>query len=75
MRTIIICILLTVIYSLDCHAQQDSAYHVSKVLIDAGHGGKDPGAIGKVSKEKDLTLKIALKLGHYIDSLIPGAIS
>lgn len=60
------------IYSLDCHAQQDSAYHVSKVLIDAGHGGKDPGAIGKVSKEKDLTLKIALKLGHYIDSLIPG---
>ncbi|MBR4273125.1 MAG: N-acetylmuramoyl-L-alanine amidase [Bacteroidales bacterium] len=72
MRTIIICILLTVIYSLDCYAQQDSAYHVSKVLIDAGHGGKDPGAIGKVSKEKDLTLKIALKLGHYIDSLIPG---
>ena len=60
------------IYSLDCYAQQDSAYHVSKVLIDAGHGGKDPGAIGKVSKEKDLTLKIALKLGHYIDSLIPG---
>ncbi|MBQ4406589.1 MAG: N-acetylmuramoyl-L-alanine amidase [Bacteroidales bacterium] len=72
MRTIIICILLTVIYSHDCYAQQDSAYHVSKVLIDAGHGGKDPGAIGKVSKEKDLTLKIALKLGHYIDSLIPG---
>jgi len=72
MRTIIICILLTVIYSLDCYAQQDTAYHVSKVLIDAGHGGKDPGAIGKVSKEKDLTLKIALKLGHYIDSLIPG---
>lgn len=63
---------MTVIYSLDCYAQQDSAYHVSKVLIDAGHGGKDPGAIGKVSKEKDLTLKIALKLGHYIDSLIPG---
>lgn len=63
---------MTVIYSLDCHAQQDSAYHVTKVLIDAGHGGKDPGAIGKVSKEKDLTLKIALKLGHYIDSLIPG---
>lgn len=63
---------MTVIYSHDCYAQQDSAYHVSKVLIDAGHGGKDPGAIGKVSKEKDLTLKIALKLGHYIDSLIPG---
>ncbi|MBO7438953.1 MAG: N-acetylmuramoyl-L-alanine amidase [Bacteroidales bacterium] len=72
MRTIIVCILLTVIYSLECQAQQDTAYRVSKVLIDAGHGGKDPGALGKVSKEKDLTLKIALKLGHYIDSLIPG---
>ena len=60
------------IYSLECQAQQDTAYRVSKVLIDAGHGGKDPGALGKVSKEKDLTLKIALKLGHYIDSLIPG---
>lgn len=53
-------------------AQQDTAYHLKKVLIDAGHGGKDPGAVGKVSKEKDLTLAIALKLGNYIDSLIPG---
>ena len=53
-------------------AQQDTVYRIKKVLIDAGHGGKDPGALGKVAKEKDLTLSIALKLGHYIDSLIPG---
>ena len=53
-------------------AQQDTAYQIRKVLIDAGHGGKDPGAIGKVAQEKNLTLSIALKLGHYIDSLIPG---
>ncbi len=60
------------IFAIDGLAQQDTAYRVKKVLIDAGHGGKDPGAVGKVSKEKDLTLAIALKLGNYIDSLIPG---
>lgn len=37
-----------------------------KVVIDAGHGGQDPGAIGKISKEKDITLPIALKAGQYI---------
>jgi len=60
------------ILAVNALAQQDTVYRLKKVLIDAGHGGKDPGALGKVSKEKDLTLAIALKLGHYIDSLIPG---
>jgi N-acetylmuramoyl-L-alanine amidase len=47
-------------------------YRFRKVVIDAGHGGKDPGAIGKHSKEKDITLAIALKLGTYIEKYIPG---
>lgn len=38
------------------------------VTIDAGHGGKDPGAVGKHSKEKNLALAIALKLGQYIEN-------
>ena len=29
-------------------------------VIDAGHGGKDPGAEGRLSKEKDITLAINL---------------
>lgn len=33
-----------------------------KVLIDPGHGGKDPGAIGLFSKEKDITFAISKKL-------------
>ena len=38
------------------------------VLIDAGHGGEDPGAIGhKRSKEKHITLKIAKKLANKIN--------
>jgi N-acetylmuramoyl-L-alanine amidase len=37
------------------------------VVIDAGHGGKDPGAIGKVAHEKNINLSIALKLGKSIE--------
>jgi N-acetylmuramoyl-L-alanine amidase len=37
------------------------------IVIDAGHGGKDSGAVGaKNSFEKDITLAIALKTGEYI---------
>ena len=36
------------------------------VVIDAGHGGKDPGTLGKTSREKDVVLAIALKLGNTI---------
>lgn len=40
------------------------------VVIDAGHGGKDPGAQGKNSQEKDVALAVALNLGKMItDSL------
>lgn len=39
---------------------------IKTVMIDPGHGGKKPGAIGKKSKEKDITLSIALKLGETI---------
>ncbi len=36
------------------------------VVIDAGHGGHDPGAIGKISREKDINLSVALQLGELI---------
>lgn len=43
------------------------------IVIDAGHGGKDPGAIGVTGvKEKDVNLKIALKLGSLLESELPG---
>lgn len=41
-------------------------------MIDAGHGGKDPGTRGKTAKEKDVALKIALKLGAYIEKNVAG---
>jgi N-acetylmuramoyl-L-alanine amidase len=41
---------------------------VRTVVIDAGHGGHDPGAIGLKGKEKNVNLAIALKLGKLIQS-------
>ena len=47
-------------------------FKVDVVVIDAGHGGHDPGTLGKISKEKDIALSISLKLGAYIEKNIPG---
>jgi len=44
---------------------------ISKVVIDAGHGGHDPGCIGSKTKEKDVTLSVALKLGYLIEKNFP----
>jgi len=41
------------------------------VVIDPGHGGHDPGAIGKISKEKNINLNVALKLGRQIKRNCP----
>lgn len=35
---------------------------MNHVVLDAGHGGKDPGAIGSFSKEKDIALAVTLKV-------------
>ena len=44
---------------------------ITTVVIDAGHGGKDTGAIGAISKEKDLNLTVALLAGDYIKKNLP----
>lgn len=44
---------------------------IQTVVIDAGHGGKDSGAVGKKSKEKDITLSVAKKTGEYIKKNYP----
>lgn len=50
---------------------QSNHTNINTVVIDAGHGGKDPGAVSKILKEKDVVLNIALKLGAYIEKYFP----
>ena len=44
---------------------------IQTIVIDAGHGGKDTGALGKVTTEKALNLAVALKFGAYIEENLP----
>lgn len=41
-------------------------WRLDKIVIDAGHGGKDAGAVANGVREKDIVLAVAKKLGQYI---------
>lgn len=42
------------------------------LVIDAGHGGKDPGAMNKAGKEKNINLAVALALGKLVEKNCPN---
>ena len=44
---------------------------IQTVVIDSGHGGKDTGALGKLTTEKAINLAVALKFGNYIKENLP----
>lgn len=54
--------LLILIMCLSGVAADPFSTHVSAVILDAGHGGKDPGASANGLEEKELTLEIVMKL-------------
>ena len=58
---------------LTCFPQNQAPQKMWTVVIDAGHGGKDPGALGSISKEKNINLAIALKAGEYIKQNVKNA--
>lgn len=53
------------------HVIEKRSFGITRVVIDAGHGGHDSGCLGKKSKEKDIALSIALKLGQLISDKYP----
>lgn len=67
-------LLLLALVSFNTMAQdtaKQSTFRLKTVVIDAGHGGKDPGAHGKFSREKDVALILAKKLKKAIDEDLP----
>ncbi len=68
---LIVLIFLNLCLTSSIYSQESNEYSLKTVVIDAGHGGKDPGTSGRKAKEKDVTLAIALKLGTYIEENIP----
>lgn len=55
----------------DSLRQLDPLYHIKTVVIDAGHGGHDPGCHGASAHEKHVTLAIAKKLGENLRQRFP----
>ena len=60
----------TILYNLYSNIKNsDQQWSLNRIVIDAGHGGKDPGAIGYYNiKEKNIALDIANALGQYIEN-------
>ncbi|MCU0438483.1 MAG: N-acetylmuramoyl-L-alanine amidase [Raineya sp.] len=68
-----IIVLICFAFTLPFKSQSPSPqkYKIRTVVIDAGHGGHDPGALGKNTKEKDITLAVSLELGATIKKYLP----
>ena len=48
-----------------------SGHKIKTIIIDAGHGGRDPGAEGEYSTEAKITLQLALKLNEVLKDQLP----
>ena len=50
---------------------ESKKFKVDTIVIDAGHGGKDPGCHGKMKNEAEVSLKVALELKGIINEYLP----
>ena len=67
--SLIVCLLILFaqpVWALQAPAAKSKKY---KVVLDAGHGGKDPGTHGKNLNEKDVVLPVTLMVGKYLETL------
>lgn len=76
MRVYILISFLCFFSILTSFGQKDSTqsqnFNVKTIVIDAGHGGHDPGCLGSSSQEKHICLSVALKLGKLIKAYFPS---
>ena len=69
-RVIIALMSLALVFSFSVQGVAQQVKPKYKVVIDPGHGGKDPGTRGKNLREKDVVLKVSLKVGQYLEELL-----
>ncbi|MCD6366628.1 MAG: N-acetylmuramoyl-L-alanine amidase, partial [Bacteroidales bacterium] len=67
---VVISFVLVLLFSTNGFSQSE-LYQVNTLVIDPGHGGKDPGAVSQYGKEKDVVLAIGLKLRKLIEDSLP----
>jgi N-acetylmuramoyl-L-alanine amidase len=68
-------LLLIMMFPLNLYCQEDTEKNetsVRTVVIDPGHGGAQPGALGLRVPEKQINLAVALKLGKIIEEWYPS---
>ncbi len=73
LRLLLLFLLVSIIGIVICssfYIPKDGKRKVKVIVIDAGHGGKDPGCNGVTHKEKEVALAVALKLGKLIEENI-----
>lgn len=68
---ITLALLLTAVPFGTGRAQDTPGFTLQTVVIDAGHGGRDPGAVYGKIREKDITLDVAVRLGEKIRKAYP----
>lgn len=71
-RNILTFLVALLTLSFAASAEPQTEHGIRVVVLDAGHGGNDPGAVYGGVKEKDLTLKVVLRLGKKIEQGMPG---
>lgn len=71
-KVLLICFLLIIVnVSIGFGQKSSDKYKLKTIVIDPGHGGKDPGAVSKYGKESPLVLTISLKFGKLIKDNYP----
>ena len=73
-RSIFLFLAFTLIHFSGLAQDVSVPYRMKTIVIDAGHGGKDPGNLGTgryKTREKDIALDVALRVGGYIEKQFP----
>lgn len=71
MKRLVVLFLALAVATGFAYSQKREPGKVKTLVIDPGHGGDKPGALGKHSKEKELTLSIAKKFGKLVEDNYP----